>query len=169
MCNWICADKKEDNIMNSKQLRIELVRPVLNFLGLWSKDAEDLIMGTIYQESGCGEYLRQIGCSGDIGAFGICQMELATHKDIWENFLKYNSKLADKVLSLKILSLTDAENLKWNLAYDVAMARIHYYRIKEAIPSGTHAQAQYWKRFYNTINGAGTVEEYLTNWNKYNK
>lgn len=154
--------------MDIKQLRTELIRPVLDKIGLWSKSAEDLLVGTACQESACGTYIRQLNCRGTTGAFGIFQMELNTHNDIWQNFLKYKPSLAEKIKALRIPSMTDAENLEYNLAYAVAMCRIHYYRVPSSIPDGIYAQAQYWKDFYNTKLGKGSTEEYISNWCKFN-
>ena len=154
--------------MDTKQLRTELIRPVLQKLDLWSKPAEDLLVGTACQESLCGKYIRQLGCKGKVGAFGIFQMELATHKDIWDNYLKYKDTLARKIRSLKAFNMSDADNLEYNLAYAVAMCRVHYLRVPKAIPTGIYGQAQYWKEYYNTKFGKGTIEEYQQNWNKFN-
>ena len=154
--------------MDIKQLRVELIRPVLDKIGLWSKNAEDLLVGTACQESACGKYIRQLGCKGNVGAFGIYQMELATHNDILANFLKYKPTLAEKVKALRIPTMSDAENLEYNLAYATAMCRVHYYRIPKPIPDGVYGQAQYWKEYYNTKFGKGTIEEYQQNWNKFN-
>ena len=150
--------------MNAKQLRLEVIRPILQYLDLWSKNAENLVFGTACQESNCGEYIRQIGCKDEVGAFGIYQMELATHNDIWDNFLKYKPQLAEKIQALKIPGLTDAKNLEYNLAYSTAMCRIHYYRVPSAIPDGLYGQAQYWKKYYNTELGKGTIEQYQSNY-----
>lgn len=154
--------------MNIKQLRVEVVRPVLQKLDLWNREAEDLLIGTACQESSCGYYIRQLNCEENIGAFGIYQMELATADDIFTNFLDYKQILKEKVLSFKTKTMDNAENLKWNLAYSTAMCRIHYYRVKEQIPAGIYGQAQFWKKYYNTEYGKGTIEEYLHNWQKYN-
>ena len=154
--------------MDIKQLRTEIIKPILNYLGLYSKEAEELLLGTACQESQVGHYIRQIGCNGITGAFGIYQMEIRTANDIWNNFLIYKKDLAEKVESLKIKSLTTQDNLKYNLAYATAMCRIHYLRVKEEIPVNRFGQAQYWKKYYNTASGKGTIEEYLQNWNKFN-
>ena len=74
--------------MNPKQLRELVIRPTLHALGMWSQAAEDLMLGTACQESHCGKYIRQVGCSGNIGAFGIWQMEIATARDIYDNYLQ---------------------------------------------------------------------------------
>lgn len=154
--------------MNIKQLREEIIKPILEYLELYNKNAENLLVGTACQESHAGEYIRQLGCKGDVGAFGIYQMEIATHNDIWNNFLKYKKDLASKIESLKIVGLSIQDNLKYNLAYATAMCRIHYYRVKEAIPDNIYGQAKYWKKYYNTELGKGTIEEYQQNYNKFN-
>jgi hypothetical protein len=43
------------------------------------------------------------------------------------------------------------------------MCRVHYYRVPAALPpAGDLAeQAAYWKRYYNTELGRGTVEHFL--------
>lgn len=155
--------------MNPKQLRELVIRPTLHTLGMWSQPAEDLLLGTACQESHCGKYIRQLGCSGAVGAFGIWQMELATARDIYDNFLNHKPELKHVVESLRggAQSITDA--LVCNLAYACAMARIKYYRDPKAIPATLIGQAEMWKRVYNTALGKGTVAEYMDNWARYAK
>ena len=63
-------------------------------------------------------------------------MEMATHDDIWENYLQYRKPLADKVLQFKTAQKANAEQeLMNNDLYATAMARVHYARVKEAIPN----------------------------------
>lgn len=155
--------------MNARQLRELVIQPTLKALGMYSKEAEDLVLGTACQESHCGEYIRQLGCKGQTGAFGIYQMELATARDIYDNYLRYHPETYKIVEELRGPAMTITDALVLNLAYATAMCRIHYRRVKPAIPYTTDGQAEYWKKYYNTIKGKGTVNEYLTNYEKYNK
>lgn len=41
--------------------------------------------------------------------------------------------------------------------------RLHYKLIPDLIPGTVEARAAYWKRFYNTFAGKGTVEDYIKN------
>jgi hypothetical protein len=43
------------------------------------------------------------------------------------------------------------------------MCRVHYLRVKEALPTENDAagMASYWKRYYNTVLGKGTIEQAL--------
>lgn len=143
--------------MNAKQLRTEIIRPALVAVGLYSKPAEDLVFGTACVESNCGEYLRQINGP----ALGFFQMEPATHDDIYKNFLKYKPDLKARVMKLSAPGLSAAENLKSNLMYAAAMCRIHYLRVSQPIPEDLQGQAEYWKKYYNTAKGKGSVEKYL--------
>ena len=60
--------------LNVRDLRVEVIRPALRALDLWSPAAEDLVLGTAAQESGLA-YLRQIGGGP---ALGLWQIEPAT-------------------------------------------------------------------------------------------
>src|SRR5215469_16757830 len=141
------------------------IRPALTAIGLWSAAAEELVLGTAIHESGGFKYRQQLGGGPALGYF---QMEPATHDDIWTNYLAYHADLAEKVTSL--LSSPDADKLaelRNNDRYGSAMARLRYARVSEALPAeGQLAeQAQYWKRYYNTPLGSGTVDEYILDWN----
>ena len=144
--------------------RGRVVRPVLHRLGLYSDAAENLLVGTAAQESLLGRYLVQVGGGPALGVF---QMEPATHRDIWENFLAYRPELVGRIKQLLPPAAAEgwraAEGeLVTNLAYAAAMCRVHYLRRPEPLPKADDlvGLAAYWKRFYNTEAGAGTVDEF---------
>lgn len=149
------------------QLRELIIRPTLKGLNLWSGEAEDLLLGTVAQESLMGTYIKQLD---DGPALGIYQMEPATYRDIWENYLKYREELVDDIL--EVCGNLPVSDLIGNLYYATAMARIHYLRVPEALPikdSLTYIEdlAHYWKKFYNTGLGKGTEKEFIENYKKY--
>ena len=146
-----------------------LVNSVLNQLKpeiKYSIHAENLILGTAAQESAYGKYTVQIGGGPARGKF---QMEEATHDDIWKNFLKYKPRLAKLVLSISGLTEPDFNALEKNDIYACAMCRVHYFRVKEPIPTTINGYAYYWKQFYNTPKGKGTISEFINNYIKYVK
>lgn len=149
--------------INAAQLRQQIVRPALKLMKLYSPQAEQLLMGTMAQESALGTYVYQVP-SGP--ARGIFQMEPDTERDIWENYLAYRPELAEAVRKIKG---TSPEPLIWNLYYQVAMARLHYRRVAEPLPvlNDIPAMAQYWKRYYNTPKGKGTEAEFIENYHRY--
>jgi len=142
------------------------IRPALIQIGMWNPAAEELMLGTAVHES-CGfKYRNQMGGGPALGYF---QMEPATHNDIWTNYLSYRKSLASKVALL--LSSPRADKLvelQLNDKYGAAMARLQYARAPEPLPLEGHLtdQALYWKRYYNTPLGAGTVTEYVNDWEK---
>lgn len=148
--------------MDARQLRKEVIAPVLDVLGLWSRAAENLLLGTAAVESQLGHYLRQ---KGGGPALGIYQMEPATHNDLIVNYLDHPKRFAlkESVFSWAV-SRGLASEMVWNLAYATAMARVHYYRVPEALPNAEDVagMASYWKAHYNTHLGAGTAAKFVS-------
>lgn len=151
--------------INKHQLR-DIVEDTLLEIGFFSPSAVELVLGTIAVESRGGEYIKQI----DGPALGIVQMEPATHRDIWKNYLKYNNSLAMRILVASGLPTplnldvyeNEASLLLFNLKYAIAMCRVHYLRVPYALPDADDLQglAHYWKTHYNTHLGAGTVQKF---------
>lgn len=46
-------------------------------------------------------------------------------------------------------------------------ARLHYRRIQQPIPTTLEGHATYWKKVYNTMRGAGTINRYLACWEQH--
>lgn len=151
--------------LHLKQLQVYVVVPVLQQLGLYSKAAERLVMATGLVESHY-RYIDQIERGGDKRpgpARGLWQMEAATHKDIWDNYLQHQPELAGQVSQFLFGGLKPLEQLHGNLYYGAAMCRVHYRRKSRPLPDADDLKglARYWKDFYNTIYGAGTVEGFM--------
>jgi hypothetical protein len=155
-------------MLDIKQLRDYVVVPTLTLLEANSPAAVELVLGTAVQESRL-TYLHQLGGGPAVGLF---QMEPATHDDIWENYLAYRDRLATQAANIAIADprkgVKAANQMAGNMYYAAAMCRIHYMRVSEALPEAgdTAGMADYWKEYYNTFEGAGTVEEYIENWNE---
>lgn len=155
--------------MNAKQLRELVIRPTLQYLSPaipYSETAVELLMMTAAHESHLGEYIAQVGGP----ALGIYQMEPDTHGDIYKNFLEYRKELKSNLIDITIgaiVTFQPNEDLVLNLAYATAMARVHYFRVPEALPEGNlqneetiRKLAAYAKKYYNTELGKATEEDY---------
>ena len=143
--------------------RDEIIVPALNAIKLYSQAAAELLLGTALQESK-RVYRRQIGGGP---ARGLFQMEMATHDDIFTNDLKYRFSLRNAVLHQKSSLTAKAESeLTNNDAHAAAMARVLHKRAPKALPMAgdVPAMAAYWKQYYNTPLGAGTVDQYIASW-----
>jgi len=147
--------------INPQQLLQHVVRPALQHIGLHSRAAEQLVLGTALVESR-GEYVKQLGKGP---ALGLWQMEPATHDDILGNYVAYKPQLKLWLNGLTTSAkITDgALELVGNLFYAAAMCRIHYARVRDPLPGADEFgdMAMYWKRFYNTLLGAGTADKAL--------
>jgi len=167
--------------MDPIQLR-KAITEVLQYLDVYSPEALKLMMLTAAQETHGGKFLFQLG---DGPARGIFQMEPSTEEDLWKNFLRYREDLAERIGNMManvplrymggaadnthIKVLFRNFNLKYNLAYQIAMARMQYYRHSEPLPGtgNIEGMAQYYKKYYNTVAGAATVDEAINNYLKY--
>lgn len=131
---------------------------------MYSKVAEDLLIGTAVQESGLA-YLVQLY---DGPAKGVYQVEPATLYDIYESYLEYRTPLRDKVDQLRS-SLPIEQDLISNLCYATAIARLVYYRSPEPLPdkNDVPGMAHMWKVAYNTFKGKGTEVEFIKHYNDY--
>lgn len=145
------------------QLRLLVVRPALVAIGLWSRAAENLVMGTAAQESGL-RYLHQTGKGPAVGLF---QVEPATYADLWKTVIQAKPKLAEKLRKLAGVSegIPDVNLMAGNLYFAAAMCRVFYLRVKAPLPDDGDVAglAAYWKRYYNTEAGAGTVAQFTHN------
>lgn len=141
------------------QLRLHVVRPVLQYLQLYSLAAENLVVGTAWVESRA-RYVHQLGTGP---AESIWQIEPATRKDILESWLpaRYPG-LAYRMRQLQITAPAglNISELCGNLYFGAGLCRVFYYRVPEALPAADDpaAMAAYWKRHYNTAKGAGRVD-----------
>lgn len=167
--------------MDKDQLR-SLITRVLKAANLYSESATELLMLTAAVESNLGQYIKQ---KGKGPALGIFQMEPATEDDIWNNYLSYKSSLREIVHEFYLeFCFDEIKNLEYNLAYQILMARIHYLRVPSPLPEIKYipmsmvitktlteesilSLANYWKVYYNTIKGKGTIEKAVNKYNKY--
>ena len=155
--------KLEEGVAIDKEQFRALIKDVLEELDLYSKSAVEQLMLTSATESHLGTYIQQIRGVAQ-GAF---QMEPATEKDIWNNYLRYKPELAERV---KDVCGTDKPfALKADLVYQIAMARVHYLRVPTPLPphDDVIALATYWKDHYNTRLGKGTVEKAVESYEVY--
>jgi len=197
--------------MLAKHLKDFVIIPVLDYLGLNSESAVNLILGTAC-ESDYGKYLRQINHSLDNneGAFGIWQIELKTEnavtdyldrpsykqkriKGMFKTVLDEKRTARKQELLMNVLGLqysmfnpiilakfresnddivlATKANLIGNLYYQCAIARCKYLMIPEPLPAANDIEglAKYWKKYYNSEQGKGTIEHFVDSYNKHVK
>ena len=134
--------------MNQKQIK-KLIDSILNEIGLGSELASELVFLTGLVESRY-EYIRQLG---DGPAFSPWRVELA------EKIASVLMIRSDVLLNPKKEEL---KNLLWmNIASGIVFCRLKYRRVPKPLPSGVEECAKYWKRWYNSDLGKGTVSHFM--------
>ena len=149
--------------INANQLRNCIVIPTIKEIGLWSQVAENLIMGTAAQESGCGQYIKQT--KGP--ALGIYQCEPHTHDLVWVWVQKTKPQLYASLAALLGKAALGSARLVYDLRYATVVCRLHYLAVSKPLPSDANdipALAAYYKKYYNTPSGAATVQEFIHNY-----
>lgn len=158
LLNYNVVNYGEEDMIDKGQLRGLIIRVLKDMEPEvpYSEAAVELLMLTAAVESNLGTYLEQ-----EKGpAQGIFQMEPNTEYDIWKNYLAYKPQLRNKISGYRAEDTQLNEELKWNFAYAIAMARIKYLRSSYPLPSNNKEElAAYWKLVYNTHLGKGTVEK----------
>lgn len=148
-------------VLDLKQFREYVVRPTLQYMGLWSEAAENLVVGTAIQESGL-RYLDQLS-PGPGPAYGVYQMERRTHDALLAWVQKRRADLAGRLEALKGVWPQGVDQMRTNLAYGAAMCLLHYVRTGEPLPpaNDVQAMARFWKKHYNTRLGKGRPEQFV--------
>ncbi len=151
------------NCAQFKRLIEDTLRGFASYM--YSNSAVNLLLGTCAVESAFGTYLRQIRGP----AVGVFQVEPATERDIWENWLKFKPDLTQGLAEQFAVVGPSPNEMVRNLGYAIVMARIYYLRKKEPLPRADDLTelGQYWKTHYNTYKGKGTVDKFERAFRKY--
>ena len=125
----------------------------------YSLDAMYQLATTLFVESKL-THLKQLP---EGPALGFSQIEWATYQDCCR-YLQKNANLRSAILLYcERYTLPDKPvTLMGDLSFNVLMMRVKYWMIPEPIPSykDTPGQAAYYKRYYNTSEGAATLESF---------
>lgn len=149
-------------------LKDYIITPALHAINMYSESAMNLLAGTCAKESRLGTYFKQLGGGP---ALGIYQMEPATYNDIFDNYLSANTKYVYRERMYRYIGWKEdfeppKDMLIYNLGLATCMARLHYSRFSEPLPHKYDVEglAAYWKKYYNTPEGAGTQKEFINDY-----
>lgn len=144
-------------MIDARQFAERVIIPVLESLDMNSPSAVTLLLCTAAVETRLGSHLVQLGGGP---ALGVYQCEKRTHDDV-VRYLGYNPRMMSRVMYWT--PKLNHSMLVGNLYYATAIARVHYYRISKSLPESDDITGlgEYWKQYYNTPLGAGTVEKFV--------
>jgi len=156
----------EEQAMHAPHVRDFIIRPTLRHLASddmpWvaSEAAVQLVLGTALAES----RLVWLVQHGGGPALGLYQMEPATLEWLWLRYLpERQPEIYQRALALRSEALGRESEIVWNLAWATALCRARYLPVPEPLPEAGDLDAlgDYWKRYYNTAAGAGTVAHFV--------
>lgn len=121
------------------------------------------MMGTTATETHCGLYPDDNPESKGVGLYQHDQIRI---DDIQQEGEQRHFDIVKKLWGYSIPNIVLAD-----LAYDPLLsticARLGYKRVPALCPSTTLEQAIYWKKYWNTTAGKGTVDHYLDSVDEY--
>ena len=160
--------------MDVKQFTTHIVQPTLSKLEMdHALSAVEMMVGTVAVESSF-EFIKQKGGGPAIGFF---QLEPATIEDVVVRYVQnkdktFRANFEQASLLVAPWNFTAAgllDHVMANLRLQCAIARVKYWMTPEALPplADIPGYARYWKKYYNTINGAGTEDDFVKAWSQH--
>ena len=161
-------------MLDSSQMQ-SVIKDTLEEMGdkYYSEEAMMLVYNTGLVESKY-QYLMQKGGSNIARGFWQCEPWVAV--SLCNDYLKYRKDLLKKVAEICKLDwsfFTNPKEDEWreilttNIVAGIIVCRLHYRRVPKPLPKNLEEQASYWKQWYNTEKGAGTVEHFIGVVTKY--
>ena len=146
-------------LAKQKHLR-EIVIEVCNVLGHGSNAmAVDLMLETAAQETHCGQ-LRDPTPNG--AGRGIFQIDPVGFNDICQRTRSGDVTAVFNNFGIDIKTIRH-DALDYSPLAAAIFCRLFYKLIPESIPNAVVGRAGYWKKYYNTELGKGSVGEYVNN------
>ncbi|MFV0478569.1 MAG: hypothetical protein ACK5ME_12160 [Parahaliea sp.] len=110
---------------SADQLRSQVIRPTLEYLGVWSAGTESFLLQAAIDAPELGLF------SARKDGLGLFHITAAQHRDIWDRYLTFKPEVASRIRGLAsqraFLSSPD-EELMTNLRYCTAIAWLLYQR-----------------------------------------
>ncbi len=133
------------------------VHKVCRKLGMGKKNnAPAMVLETIAVETQMGTYPDTTENSGH----GLTQFDKIGFDDTVARTRTRDKEIVKNVFGYDLDELT-VRDLDENPELAIIMCRLKYKLIPEPFPTDIVSRAAYWKRFYNSTMGKGTIEHYL--------
>lgn len=127
--------------------------------------AYNLIRGTISAET-------QDATAKDnswLAGMGLTQFDKMPFYDVRDRALKYLKKDILKIEKEFHININEVEweHLRYAPGLAIIFTALFYRLVPKKFPIELEEQATYWKKYYNTVHGAGTIDHYLKSYNKF--
>tara|TARA_R110002020_G_scaffold104770_2_gene244907 strand:- start:544 stop:978 length:435 start_codon:yes stop_codon:yes gene_type:complete len=134
----------------------KIAEKVCKDLEMYTPEAIELIISTGKAESGYRALEQKKG-----PALGYFQIEPNTIDDVLDNYAKYRPEIMQTLVDLGLIHGDEHFSVMSNIALQVAFCRLCYRRVPEKLPPNLKGMASYWKKYYNTAKGKGTIKHFL--------
>lgn len=138
----------------NEPLAKQMIKKIVSCLG-GGNNAEKLILETAKVETGLGTLKDRTRLAG----MGLTQFDNKPFYDIKNRSKRFKNKIKNE-LGIDI-SMVHWEHLRYNPFLSFLFTRLFYLTIREKIPNTLKERAKYWKKYYNTYLGKGTIEHYI--------
>ena len=142
--------------ISSMQEAKDLTREVVDGLG-GGEPAYRQIMEILCAETNCGTYPDKNPEKWDVG---ICQFSEIALLDIQLEGEQRHFDIVKAIWGYDIQAVK-IEDLATDAKLAIICCRLKLKRVVKPIPKTLHNRAYYWKRYYNTKAGDGTIGHYL--------
>ena len=144
-------------LVNEKELYL-IIDEVISVLGNGvNNSVADLLIETARAETIAGEARDRTPLMYGVG---LMQFDKIGFEDVKQRaFIKWGDVVLGKLKT--DMSLVEFEWLVYSPFLSVLWARLKYKLTPEQVPSDIYGRAKYWKKYYNSYKGAGTIEHYL--------
>jgi len=105
--------------ITAEHLREQVIKPTLEYLGAWSREAERELLAAALNRGDAGPTSRPAP------QLGIFRITPAQHRDLWDRYLAFRPEIASRVrgLASQRAFLANPDNeLQTNLSYSAAIA-----------------------------------------------
>lgn len=143
--------------LKSKEDALQYARKVVEALG-GGEPAVRLLVETAAAETLLGQLKDPTPYAAGTG---LTQVDKGTFD--WLKQLYADHRLGNLIIqhfNIK-LSATQYQELETSPLLAMIFCRLRYYAVPKAIPADLDGRAAYWKQWYNTSAGKGTVQDYL--------
>lgn len=144
--------------LNRHHLRAFITDVLKRVPQFYSEYAVELMMLTAATESDLGYAMKQDGGP----ALGIMQVEPHTMRDNYGNYLYFRDRLTEDIGKACGVYKADEWQLECNMAYNVIMARLKYWRSPDPMPIRIEAMAEWHEKWYNTTDNHNGRDVELT-------
>ena len=132
----------------AKELRLNVIRPTLRYLNMWSYANENLLLGTAAAESSLGFHLKV----DQHQYLGIYQVSPKKHKLIWDRYLYNFPEMASLVRGLasqRGFVVNPHKELATNLSYATSVAWVIYHSCGISINDDYTHDVQYLAKIWH--------------------